>query len=91
MNEKEILVHDTLDKYLKNHIPVQEITHAGRIIGKAMLTDDKDLIDEAIYEAHSYLQQADKERIPLQTVNTKPITNNLVAIAISRVRAIIGE
>jgi hypothetical protein len=40
---------------------------------------------------HTYLQQFDKEFVRLQTVNTKPLTNNQIILAIHDVRKYLAE
>lgn len=90
MNEKELQVHELLVKYLGEYIPVQELTHAARIIGKTIVVDEEGTItsysEDAIYDAHTYLQQADREFTPLQTVNTKSLTNNQIILAMNDIR-----
>ena len=77
-------IHDTLYKYCNGYIPVQEITHAANQICLSPTED-------TVLEMTTYLDQFDKEFIPLQTVNTKPITINQVRYAMANIRKIIAE
>jgi hypothetical protein len=49
------------------------------------------MAEDVLLEMHTYLQKADKEYYPLQTVNTKPLTNNQVALAINEVRKLLKK
>ena len=77
-------IHDILGKYLHGYIPTQEITHAANEICK-------DPTEDTVLEMTTYLMQFDKEFVPLQTVNTKPLTNNQVRFAMSEIRQVIAE
>lgn len=81
MNEK---IHAILNEFLHGYIPTQEITHAANELCK-------DPTEDKVLEMTTYLMQFDKEFIPLQTVNTKPITNNQVRFAMSEIRKVIAE
>lgn len=86
MEQLKLSIHDTLQTWLNDYIPTQELTHASNEICKAL---DNNTEEDVIYEMHSYLQRPDKEYIPLQTVNTKSITNNQLALAMNEVRKLI--
>ena len=86
MEQLKLNIHETLQKLLNDYIPTQELTHASNEICKAIENGTE---EEMIYEMHSYLQRPDKEYIPLQTVNTKSITNNQLALAMHEVRKLI--
>lgn len=77
------LIHDTLFNYCHEYIPVQEITHAANQI---CLNPTED----TILEMTTYLDQFDKEFIPLQTINIKPITTNQVRYAMAEIRKIVA-
>ena len=79
------MVHQILQDYLGKYIPTQELTHAANEICKAIKKDGT-YDEDVLLEMHSYLQKPDKEFIPLQTVNTKPITNNQIIIAMNEIR-----
>lgn len=81
MNEK---IHEILSRYLHGYIPTQEITHAANEICK-------DPTEDKVFEMTTYLMQFDKEFIPLQTVNTKALTNNQVRFAMSEIRQVIAD
>ncbi len=88
MEELKLSIHKTLQDYLGEYIPTQELTHSANEICKTIQTDgtyDEDML----LKMHTYLQQPDKEFIPLQTVNTKPITNNQVILAMNEIRKLI--
>ena len=90
MEELKLSIHQTLQDYLSKYIPTQELTHAANEICKTIKEDgtyDKDVL----LEMHSYLQQPDKEFIPLQTVNTKSITNNQIIIIMNEIRKAIND
>ena len=87
MDELKLNIHKTLQDYMHEYIPTQELTHAANEICKA-LTNGTD-VEDTLLEMHSYLQKADKEYIPLQTVNTKSLTNNQLALAMHEVRKLI--
>lgn len=88
MEELKLSIHQTLQDYLGKYIPTQELTHAANEIYKAIKKDDT-YDENVLLEMHSYLQKPDKEFIPLQTVNTKPITNNQIIIAMNEIRKLI--
>lgn len=77
-------IHDILYKYCHGYIPTQEITHAANQI---CLNPTED----TVLEMTTYLDQFDKELIPLQTVNTKPLTSNQIRYAMADIRKIIAE
>lgn len=85
MEELKLSIHQTLQDYLGKYIPTQELTHAANEICKA-IKEDGTYDEDVLLEMHSYLQKPDKEFIPLQTVNTKPITNNQIIIAMNEIR-----
>ena len=82
MEDYELKIHDILFSYLKAYIPVQEITHASNMICKSPT-------EKTVLEATTYLDQFDKEFVPIQTVNTKSITTNQVRFAMAEVRKIL--
>lgn len=86
MEQLKLSIHETLQKMLYDYIPAQELTHASNEICKAIENGTE---EDMILEMHSYLQRPDKEYIPLQTVNTKSITNNQLALAMHEVRKLI--
>lgn len=77
-------IHDILGKYLHGYIPTQELTHAANEICKNPTED-------TVFDMTTYLMQFDKEFIPLQTVNTKALTNNQVRFAMAEIRQLIDE
>ena len=77
-------IHDILNKYCHGYIPVQEITHAAKEICN-------NPTEETILEMTTYLDQFDKELVPLQTVNTKALTKNQARYAMSDIRKLIKE
>ena len=85
MEELKFNIRDILQKFLGEYIPVQELTHAANEICKAV-EEDGTYDEDVLYNMHSYLQQFDKEFIPLQTVNTKPITNNQIILGMNEIR-----
>ena len=85
MEELKLSIHQTLQDYLGKYIPIQELTHAANEICKA-IKENGTYDEDVLLEMHSYLQKPDKEFIPLQTVNTKPITNNQIIIAMNEIR-----
>ena len=85
MEELKLSIHQTLQDYLDKYIPTQELTHAANEICKA-IKEDGTYDEDVLLEMHSYLQKPDKEFIPLQTVNTKSITNNQIIIAMNEIR-----
>ena len=85
MEELKLSIHQTLQDYLGKYIPTQELTHAANEICKA-IKEDGTYDENVLLEMHSYLQKPDKEFIPLQTVNTKSITNNQIIIAMNEIR-----
>ena len=85
MEALKLSFHETMQSLLGDYIPVQELTHASNEICKAIQPDGT-YDEDVLLNMHSYLQKADKEFIPLQTVNTKSLTNNQVAIAMNEVR-----
>lgn len=86
MEQLKLNIHETLQEWLKDYIPTQELTHASNEICKAIENGTE---EDMIYEMHSYLQRQDKEYIPLQTVNTKSITNNQLALAMNEIKKLI--
>lgn len=93
MEELKLSIHETLCKHLKDYIPVQELTHAANEICKTVKEQDGAFIYniDTLEEMHTYLQKADKEYYTLQTVNTKPLTNNQVALAINEVKKLFSK
>lgn len=90
MEELKLSIHQTLQDYLGKYIPTQELTHAANEICKTIKVDgtyDEDML----LKMHTYLQQPDKEFIPLQTVNTKSITNNQIIIVMNEIRKAIND
>ena len=85
MEELKLSIHQTLQDYLSKYIPTQELTHAANEICKT-IKEDGTYEEDVLLKMHSYLQKSDKEFIPLQTVNTKPITNNQIIIAMNEIR-----
>lgn len=85
MEELKLSIHKTLQDYLGKYIPTQELTYAANEICKTIQKDGT-YDEDVLLEIHSYLQRPDKEFIPLQTVNTKPITNNQVILAMNEIR-----
>lgn len=85
MEELKLSIHQTLQDYLGKYIPTQELTHTANEICKA-IKEDGTYDEDVLLEMHSYLQKPDKEFIPLQTVNTKSITNNQIIIAMNEIR-----
>ena len=75
-------VHDTLYEYCHGYIPVQEITHAANQICL-------NPTEETVIEMTTYLDQFDKEFIPLQTVNVKSITSNQIRFGMAEIRKVI--
>ena len=88
MEELKLSIHQTLQDYLGKYIPTQELTHAANEICKA-IKEDGTYNEDVLLEMHSYLQKPDKEFIPLQTVNTKSITNNQIIIVMNEIRKVI--
>lgn len=88
MDELKLSIHETLQKWMKDYIPTQELTHAANEICKAVEAGTD--VENTILNMHTYLQQADKEFIPLQTVNTKSLTNNQLALAMNEIRKLIN-
>lgn len=86
MEQLKLDIHGTLHSWLKGYIPTQELTHAANEICKAV---ENGTHEDVLLEMHSYLQKADKEFLALQTVNTKSLTNNQVALAINEVKKLI--
>lgn len=89
MEALKLSIHETLQNLLKEYIPTQELTHAANEIYKTVEAGTYN--EDKLLEMHTYLQQADKEFIPLQTVNTKSLTNNQVAIAMNEVRKLVNN
>ena len=85
MEELKLNIHQTLQDYLGKYIPTQELTHAANEICKT-IKEDGTYDEDVLLKMHSYLQKPDKEFIPLQTVNTKSITNNQIIIAMNEIR-----
>lgn len=85
MEELKLSIHQTLQDYLSKYIPTQELTHAANEICKT-IKEDGTYDENVLLEMHSYLQKPDKEFVQLQTVNTKPITNNQIIIAMNEIR-----
>ena len=90
MEALKLNIHETLQNWLGEYIPVQELTHAGNEICKT-IKEDGTYDEDKLLEMHTYLQQADKEFIPLQTVNTKSLTNNQLALAMNEIRKVLKE
>ena len=90
MEELKLSIHETLCHWMKEYIPTQEITHAANEICKS-INDDGTYDEDVLLEMHTYLQKADKEFIPLQTVNTKSLTNNQLALAMNEIRKLLKE
>ena len=85
MEELKFSIHTTLQDFLGKYIPTQELTHAANEICKTIQKDGT--YDENILlEMHSYLQRPDKEFVPLQTVNTKSLTNNQIILVMNDIR-----
>lgn len=80
--EQKEQVHKTLYEYCKSRIPVQELTHAANEICN---DPTQDTCDKMI----RYLDQFDKEFVPLQTVDTKTIGKNEVRYGMAEVMKII--
>lgn len=80
MEEK---IREAMDKYLADYIPMQEIIHVCDQLVKSPTED-------TIHEMMDYLMQPDKEFVWLQTVNTKPITNNQVRLCMAEIAKIIN-
>ncbi len=83
-NEKAIQVHKILYNACHDYIPTQELTHAANEICKEPTL-------EKCNEMIRYLFQFDKEFVPLQTVDTKAITNNQIRYAMAEVVKFIQE
>lgn len=90
MEELKLSIHQTLQDYLGKYIPTQELTHAANEICKT-IKEDGTYDEDILFEMYHYLQQPDKEFIPLQTVNTKSITNNQTIIAMNEIRKAIND
>lgn len=90
MEELKLNIHKTLQDYLGKFIPTQELTHAANEICKT-IQEDGTYDEDMLLDMHTYLQQPDKEFIPLQTINTKSITNNHVILAMNEVRNLIKD
>lgn len=90
MPDYKLKIHEILNNYLKEYIPSQEITHAANEICKTV-NEDGTYSEEKVYATLTYLQQFDKEFVYLQTVNTKPLTNNQIILAIHEVRKSLQE
>ena len=90
MEELKLSIHQTLQDYLGKYIPTQELTHVANEICKT-IKEDGTYDEDVLLEMHSYLQQPDKEFIPLQTVNTKSITNNQIIIVMNEIRKAIND
>lgn len=88
METLKLNIHKTLQNWLRDYIPTQEITHAANEICKS-IKDDGTYNEDVLLEMHSYLQKPDKEFIPLQTVNTKSLTNNQLTLAMNEIRKLI--
>jgi len=85
MPEYKAKIHEILNTYLKDYIPVQEITHTATKICDTVNVDGT-YSEQTIIDMHSYLQAPDKEYYTLQTVNTKSLTNNQIALAMHEIR-----
>ena len=83
MTSREMLIHKELSKLIY-YIPAHEVTHAANEIIKA---DDK---EQAVLDMTTYLHRFDKEYIPMQTVRTKPITDNSVRLIMADVRKVLS-
>ena len=90
MEELKLSIHQTLQDYLSKYIPTQELTHAANEICKT-IQEDGTYDEDVLLEMHSYLQRPDKEFIPLQTVNTKSLTNNQIILVMNEIRKTIKE
>ena len=90
MEELKFSIHTTLQDFLGKYIPTQELTHVANKICKT-LKEDGTYDEDMLLKMHTYLQQPDKEFIPLQTVNTKSITNNQIIIAMNEIRKAIDS
>lgn len=90
MEELKLNIHKTLQDTLGKYIPTQELTHAANEICKT-IQEDGTYDEDVLLEMHSYLQKPDKEFIPLQTVNTKSITNNQLILTMNEIRKAIKE
>lgn len=80
--EQKQKVHSILYDFCHTRIPVQELTHAANEICKDPTVDK---CNEMIV----YLDQFDKEFIPLQTVDTKAIGKNEVRYGMAEVQKMI--
>lgn len=85
MEKLKLSIHQILQDYLGKYIPTQELTHTANEICKT-IKEDGTYDEDVLLKMHSYLQKPDKEFIPLQTVNTKSITNNQIIIAMNEIR-----
>lgn len=90
MEELKLSIHQTLQDYLGKYIPTQELTHAANEICKT-IKENGTYDEDMLLKMHTYLQQPDKEFIPLQTVNTKSITNNQIIIVMNEIRKAIND
>jgi hypothetical protein len=90
MEELKLNIHKTLQDYLGKFIPTQELTHAANEICKT-IQEDGTYDEDMLLDMHTYLQKPDKEFVPLQTVNTKSITNNHVILAMNEIRNLIKD
>lgn len=90
MENLKLNIHKTLQDYLGKYIPIQELTHSANEICKTIQVDGA-YDENVLLEMHTYLQQPDKEFVPLQTINTKPITNNQIILAMNEIRKAIKE
>lgn len=81
-NEQKSKIHNTLYDYCHTRIPVQELTHAANeICNEPTLEKCNEMI--------VYLDQFDKEFVPLQTVDTKAIGKNEVRYGMAEVQKLI--
>lgn len=85
MEELKLSIHKTLQDFLGKYIPTQELTHAANEICKT-IQEDGTYDENVLLEMHSYLQRPDKEFVPLQTVNTKSLTNNQIILVMNDIR-----
>ena len=89
MEELKLQIHQTLQEFLGEYIPVQELTHAANEICKTIKKDGT-YDNDVLLNSQSYLQKQDKEFLTVQTLNTKSITNNQLILAMHGIRKIIA-
>lgn len=83
-DDQKQLIHSTLYDYCHTRIPVQELTHAANEICKNPTV-------ETCNEMINYLDQFDKEFVPLQTVDTKAIGKNEVRYGMAEIQKMIEK